>query len=149
MRSYPRNSPEAAARILSLAALADGSLSSIEVEALDEVDAYTQLGLHRLQMQEVMRALCHDLLSHAELKEQGCAQEPTVCRLAPALMAELMAEVDDPQLRMTLLQLCVRVIEADHHIDAGESLVLLTALEQWDVQLAGPEAEPAVAELLH
>lgn len=147
MRSYPRNSPEAAARILSLAALADGSLSSVEVEALDEVDAYAQLGLHRLQMQEVMRALCHDLLSHAELNEQGSVHEATVCRLAPAQMAELMAEVDDPQLRMTLLQLCIRVIEADHHIDEGESLVLLTALQQWDLHLAVPEA--AQAELVH
>ncbi len=147
MRSYPRNSPEAAARILSLAALADGSLSSIEVQALDEVDAYAQLGLHRLQMQEVMRALCHDLLSHAELKEQGGAHAATVCRLAPALMAELMAEVDDPQLRVTLLQLCVKVIEADHHIDEGESLVLLTALEQWDLHLAMSEA--VQAELVH
>jgi uncharacterized tellurite resistance protein B-like protein len=147
MRSYPRNSPEAAARILSLAALADGSLSSVEVQALDEVDAYAQLGLHRLQMQEVTRALCHDLLSHAELKQQGGAREATACRLAPALMAELMAEVDDPQLRMTLLQLCIRVIEADHHVDEGESLVLLTALEQWDLQRAVSEAEQT--ELAH
>jgi uncharacterized tellurite resistance protein B-like protein len=147
MRSYPRNSPEAAARILSLAALADGSLSSVEVQALDEVDAYAQLGLHRLQMQEVMRALCHDLLSHAELKEQDGVHEATVCRLAPTLMAELMAEVDDPQLRMTLLQLCVKVIEADHHIDEGESLVLLTVLEQWDLHLAVSEA--GQTELVH
>lgn len=90
MRSYPRNSPEAAARNLSLAALADGRLPSVEVQALDAVDVYAQLGLHRLQMQEVMRALCQDLLSHAKLKEQGDIHAATVCRLAPALMAELV-----------------------------------------------------------
>ncbi|MDC8774056.1 TerB family tellurite resistance protein [Roseateles albus] len=137
MRHYPRNSPEAAARILSLAALADGSLSMLELEALEEANAYAQLGLHRLQMQEVMRALCHDLLNQAELTEAG------VCRVAPAAMSALMAEVDDPQLRMTLLQLCVTVIEADQHIDAGESLLLLTALEQWDLHhVLQPQALP-------
>jgi len=134
MRSYPRNSPEAAARILSLAALADGDLSPIEVETLEEIDAYGQLGLHPIQMQEVIRNLCHDLLDQARITQ---AQ---ICAIAPESMQQMMSEVDDPQLRLTLLQLCVSVIEADERIEAGESLVLLAALEHWGLKPALHEA---------
>ncbi len=35
MRTYPTNSPEAAARIVALALLADGHLSLIEIDALE------------------------------------------------------------------------------------------------------------------
>ncbi len=148
MRSYPRNSPEAAARILSLAALADGSLSAVEIEALDQQDAYAQLGLHRVQLQDVMRALCVDLLSNAR------PSDASVCRVAPQTMATLLAEIDDPALRLTLLQLCVTVIEADQFVDPGEALVLLTVLEQWGLENAlyapVPGAQQAAApELLH
>ncbi|MCV2369721.1 TerB family tellurite resistance protein [Roseateles oligotrophus] len=136
MRPYPRNSPEAAARILSLAALADGSLSAIELETLDELDACAQLGLHRIQLQEVMRALCVDLLNNAS------PGEASICRVAPKTMAALMAEVDDPQLRLKVLQLCIAVIEADQTIEAGESLVLLTAVEQWNLHAALQEQPP-------
>jgi uncharacterized tellurite resistance protein B-like protein len=148
MRSYPRNSPEAAARILSLAALADGSLSTVEIETLDRQDAYAQLGLHRVQLQDVMRGLCVDLLSSAR------PSDTSVCRVAPQTMATILAEIDDPALRLTLLQLCVAVIEADQFVDPGEALVLLTVLEQWGLENAlhtpAPGAQQAAApELLH
>ena len=47
MRSYPRNSPQAAARIVALAMLADGDLTRTELDALDQLDAHEQLGLDR------------------------------------------------------------------------------------------------------
>lgn len=134
MRPYPRNSPQAAARILSLAALADGSLSPIELATLEQIDAYGQLGLHPLQMQEVMRGLCADLLGQARLMQSS------VCSIDPDTLNEVLAEIDDVQLRLTLLQLCVAVIEADACIEAGESLVLLAALEQWNLHWALSDA---------
>ena len=38
MRNYPRNSPQAAARIVALTLLADGHIDKAEIDTLDRVD---------------------------------------------------------------------------------------------------------------
>ena len=45
MRHYPRNSPQAAARIVALTLLADGHLSKAEVEVGQKVKRGDRLGL--------------------------------------------------------------------------------------------------------
>lgn len=45
MRSCPRNSPEAAARIVALLLIADGNVCSPEIEALETPDAARKLGI--------------------------------------------------------------------------------------------------------
>ena len=47
MRSYPHDSPQAAARIVTLAMLADGAVSGAEIDALDRSGVHQQLGLWR------------------------------------------------------------------------------------------------------
>ena len=37
----------------------------------------------------------------------------------------------DPELRRTLLQLCVAIVEADDHVAEGESVMLTAAVEHW------------------
>jgi len=125
MRSYPRNSPEAAARILSLAALSDGHLSRVEIDTIAGIGACEQLGLSRERMEEVLHGFCEDLL---EAERMSWAE---VCRLDAKTLGQLMAEVDDPALRRKLLSLCVAVVEADQLIADGEALVLLAAAEHW------------------
>ncbi len=125
MRSYPRNSPEAAARILSLAALSDGHLSRVEIDTIAGIGACEQLGLSRERMEEVLHGFCEDLL---EAERMSWAE---VCRLDAKTLGQLMAEVDDPALRRKLLGLCVAVVEADQMIADGEALVLLAAAEHW------------------
>ena len=46
MRSYPTDSPQAAARIVTLAMLADGAVCRAEVDALERSGVHEQLGLH-------------------------------------------------------------------------------------------------------
>jgi uncharacterized tellurite resistance protein B-like protein len=58
------------------------------------------------------------------------------CRVDARTLAELMAEIDDPELRLRLLNLCVAVVEADEHVSEGESMVLGTAVEHWGLQRA-------------
>ncbi|PND38225.1 hypothetical protein C1O66_12295 [Paucibacter aquatile] len=125
MRSYPRNSPEAAARILSLAALSDGHLSRVEIDTIAGIGACEQLGLSRERLEEVLHGFCEDLL---EAERMSWAE---VCRLDAKTLEQLMAEVDDPALRRKLLDLCVAVVEADQLIADGEALVLLAAAEHW------------------
>ncbi len=140
MRSYPRNSPEAAARILSLAALSDGLLSRVEIEAIAGTGACEQLGLSRERLQEVLHGLCEDLL---RAERMSWAE---VCRLDPKTLGQLMAEVDEPALRHKLLNLCVAVVEADQMIADGEALVLLAAAEHWGLHA---ERLPAQRERAH
>ena len=42
-----------------------------------------------------------------------------------------MAEIENPALRATVLRLCVAVAEADDHVADAESIVLVSAVEQW------------------
>jgi hypothetical protein len=57
MRSYPHNSPEAAARIVALAMLADGHLSKSEFDALERLNIYGRLGLGPADWDSVIVAL--------------------------------------------------------------------------------------------
>ncbi len=125
MRTYPTNSPEAAARIVALAMLADGHLCKSEMDMLEHVGAHTQLGLTPKQLQTVMHALCEDLLvtSHGDWER--------ACRVDPATLAALMAEIDDDDLRAKVLRLCAVVIAADEQVTENESRVLAAVMDQW------------------
>lgn len=39
--------------------------------------------------------------------------------------------MDDPALRMKVLQLCLKVVQADDHVAEGETIVLGAAVEHW------------------
>jgi len=133
MRSYPRNSPQAAARIVALAMLADGSLSKKELDTFDRLSVHTQIGLGKPEFHSVVQTLCEDLLSAAH------SSWSEMCRVDPQTLAELMAEIDLPELRRKLIDLCVAVVEADGHVADGESIVLEAGLEHWGLQREMPE----------
>lgn len=141
MRTYPRNSPQAAARIVALAMLSDGHLTMRELDVLDRLDAPAQLGLGRADLNAVLHGFCDDLLASAA---HGWAD---ACRMDACTLAGLLAEVDDPTLRLTVLQLCVQVVEADDHLAEGESTLLVAAVEHWGLQhsLIQPSAPPLAA----
>jgi uncharacterized tellurite resistance protein B-like protein len=125
MRHYPTNSPQAAARIVALALVADGHVSRAEIDILERLGAYRQLGIPAEEMQSLLQSFCEDLLQarHSQWGDAG--------QIDPELLRQLMADVDDPVLRRLVLQLCVAVVEADGHVADGESVVLVNAVEQW------------------
>ena len=125
MRSYPANSPQAAARILALTLVADGDIGDAEIEWLDRLIVHEQLGLARHELHAVLDTFCEDLLSSNQLKWADA------CPLDERSLADLMSEIQDPALRLTLLHLCVELAEVDAHIDDGESIVLVAAVEHW------------------
>jgi len=128
MRSYPINSPQAAARIVALAMLADGQMCRAEINVLDRLRAHEQLGLRADELHSVVHSMCNDLLSAAELTWAHA------CQVDPRTLAKLMAEIDDPELRLKILGLCIAVIEADGRVVAGEAIVLMVAVEHWGLQ---------------
>ena len=102
MRSYPRNSPEAAARIVALIMVADGHVSRSETAALDRLHASTLLDIAPADMARVLRELSEDLMCTAY------APWGSACRIGDELLRALLSEVDDPELRATTLGHVVR-----------------------------------------
>ena len=128
MRSYPANSPQAAARIVALTLVADGDIGDAEIEWLDRLIVHEQLGLARHELHAVLDTFCEDLLSSDQLKWADA------CPVDERTLADLMGEIQDPALRLKLLRLCVELAEVDAHVDNGESIVLVAAVEHWGLQ---------------
>ena len=127
MRSYPANSPQAAARIVALIVVADGDIGDAEIELLDRLVVHEQLGLARHELHALLDTFCEDLLSSDQLKWADA------CPVDERTLADLMGEIQDPALRVRLLRLCVELAEVDAHVNDGESIVLVAAVEHWSL----------------
>jgi hypothetical protein len=127
VRSYPRNSPEAAARIVALVLISDGHVCRSEIEALHRLQAERELGLPDGSFAQVMHTLCEDLLMGAY---GGGAMMGGVDEAA---LASLMAEVDAPALQRTVLRLARAAAEADRHLTEAEALVMAAARRHWRI----------------
>lgn len=125
MRRYPRNSPQAAARIVALTVVADGDIGDAEMAMLDRLVVHEQLGLARHELHAVLDTFCEDLLSSQQLPWADA------CPLDDRTLADLMGEIDDSALRSKLLRLCVKLAEVDADVAEGESVVLNAAVEHW------------------
>ena len=128
MRSYPRNSPEAAARIVALVLISDGHVCRSEYEALNLLNGPADLGLRPDQMPEIVQALCEDL------SMGGFDGLSLMTHLDDGLMASLMREVDDPHLQDVVLRLASSVVHADRHLSDGEAAMLATITRHWRAQ---------------
>ena len=134
MRPYPRNSPQAAARIVALTLLADGQLQRAELSSLEALRSHERLGLSREQLGTVLHDLCTDLLDDAR------SAHDDDCRITPALIELLLADLDERPLQRRVLALCAGVARADGRLHESESIVLDLAIEQWGIVPPGPEA---------
>ncbi len=128
MRNYPRNSPEAAARIVALSMVADGHVSRSEITTLDRLHASTRLGLAPADTARVLRGLTEDLMCSA------FAPWGSSCHISEELLLALLDEVDDPELRATTLALCMEVAHADAHLSGAEESLLAMAAMHWGFQ---------------
>ncbi len=141
MRSYPRNSPEAAARIVAPTLLADGHLSRSELDLLEQRKAAQALGLAHDGLHQVLHTLCDDLLAGAD---QNWAD---ACKVDPDTLSQLLNEVDDAALQLKVMRLCVDVVNANQHVAEGESVVLSAVLDHWGAgALNVRQAQPALAD---
>jgi len=134
MRTYPRNSPQAAARIVALALTSDGHVCSSEERVLQKLNIAGELGLAPAQFEQIVQTLCEDH-SVAQL-----SFAPPVGRLDPAMLTTLIDEIDDPTLRRKVIRLCVAVTVADDYLADGEIALLAAMLNAW-----GPDLTPAAS----
>lgn len=92
MRSYPRNSPHAAARTLALAMLAGGHPCESELALLESLQVHEQLDLSRAELHAVVHTFCEDLLA---CSVGMCWADLSTLRPAPLFLALCMVELID------------------------------------------------------
>jgi hypothetical protein len=119
MKAYPVNSPEAAARVLAMAMLADGQYSMTEIRSLDRQQAPERLGLSPEAFKAVVDGFCQDLLTAGGGQWSGSVD--------PATREQLMAEITDRELQDLILLQCETLMLSDGHLADGE-VELLDAL---------------------
>jgi uncharacterized tellurite resistance protein B-like protein len=129
MRPYPHNSPQAAARIVALAMLADGNLSTTEFEAIERMDVCRQFRLTPEEMDSIIETCCADLLAHNHLSWDQSI------RFDQRMLAQVLSEVDDPALRRDVMRVCSEVVEADHYVAENEWALLSAMANQWNTHL--------------
>lgn len=127
MRSYPRNSPEAAARILALVLISDGHVTHSEYQTLKQFGGSSDLGLDPQHMPGIVQTLCEDLLM------EGFNGRSILSHVGDRVMASLMAEVDAPQLQNKILRVARAVVHADQHLSEGETAMLEAICRHWQI----------------
>ncbi|MEI8030284.1 MAG: TerB family tellurite resistance protein [Comamonadaceae bacterium] len=128
MRSYPRNSPEAATRIVALVVLSDGHVSNSELEALKKLDVARDLGIEPQDVSGILQTLCEDLLM------AGFDGRSILSHAGDGLIAPLMAEVDDPRLQGVILRAAASVVNVDKHLSDGETAMLDAIHRHWQTR---------------
>ncbi|MGN6825914.1 TerB family tellurite resistance protein [Paucibacter sp. M5-1] len=125
MRSYPHNSPEAAARIVALVLISDGHVCRSEFDILEKLGAERELGLEPNLLAQIVHTLCEDLLAG------GYETGLLMANLDDRTLASLMAEISDPDLQRKVLQLSLAAARADGHLADGETFVVEAARHHW------------------
>lgn len=137
MRSYPRNSPEAAARIVALVLVSDGHVSRKEYDTLHQIFAARDLGLDPQDMPGIVQTLCEDLLM------EGFDGRAVLSHVGDNLMASLMAEVDDARLQGQVLRIAASAALADKHLSDGETAMLDAIIRHWQARPVKADAAGA------
>ena len=138
MRSYPRNSPEAAARIVALVLISDGHVCSSEFDILKQLGAEGELGLEPHLLPHIVHTLCEELLAC------GYEARSLISNVDDSTWASLMAEISDPALQRKVLRLSLAAAWADGHLADGEALVVEAARRHWKL-FDGEEPNTKVA----
>lgn len=138
MRAYPTDSPQAAARIVALAMLADGHVCHSEMQTLQSLHAAERLQLTPEQLRAVLQGLAQDLLVSAY------PQWGNACQMDSHALGMLLDEVKEPELRATTLALCQQVAQADGHWAPAEQRLMEHLAQHWAWPEA-PQANPSPA----
>lgn len=130
MRHYSPNSPEAQARLVVAALLADGSLDKSEIESMEKHAVGSQLGLSAAAFDRVLEDFCNDLNITALHHNGG------QLRLSRETTQLLLADISEPLLQLRLLALMIELICADGQLSRDEKALIAQVMRSWGEQLA-------------
>ncbi|MBL8458780.1 TerB family tellurite resistance protein [Zoogloea sp.] len=144
MRQYPSNSPQAAARVLALALMADGAIDAAELSILHRRDLLARLGLDEADFDRVMQECCDDLLLSGVWTSSG------QLALGEETVGAVLAEVQDSALRRCLLRAVLDIVNASGSLEGGEAVLVSRALKDWELTLREvADSTPASARQPH
>lgn len=127
LRDYPADSPQASARILAMALLADGSIDFAELSALARRGTLQRLGISEAAFDDVIHDLCTDLLIDNSPPVSGYLV------LGRDLLRRLLGDIGDPTLQRKLLRGVLDIVHADGELAGGEAVLLSVAADCWDI----------------
>ena len=129
MRNYPSNSPKAAARIVALALMADGTVDQSETRLLERQGTIRRLGLSHEQFDKIFYEFAEDMLSNAHRLSSGMLE------LDAKSTNRILDEISDPALQKNVLRIMLDIVNADRRLTAGEATLIAQALRNWNLDL--------------
>ncbi len=129
MRQYPKNSPQAMARVVSMAMLADGAIDMSEIESLKRHSIIEKLGLSPEAFDRVVHEFCDDMLVFASRDSAGnMAIDRDTVNL-------LLDDIGSDGLRKKTLRAVLDIVNADGQLAGSEGLLVSQALKRWEMNL--------------
>lgn len=135
MRNYPIDSPEAAARMVAIALMADGTIDRSERSLLERQQIVSRLGLNNEQFDSIYYGYCTDMLRSAYRHDSGALE------LAGNKIKEILSEIRDSGLQKKILRMMLDIVNADHCLTANEAALISQALKHWEIDVHALEDE--------
>ena len=129
MRQYQANSPEALARIVAIAMMADGAIDASELKSLERHDIIGRIGLEPENFDRVFYEYYADLSTSAHRLPSGQFE------LDDSTISLLLDEIRDPGLQKKALRSMLDVVNADRCLTGSEASLIAQALRQWEIAL--------------
>jgi uncharacterized tellurite resistance protein B-like protein len=136
MRHYPSNSPEAMARIIALALMADGAIDLSELESLKRHEITEDLGLDDRQFDKVIHDFCEDMMTYAHRAPSGQFE------LDQKSIDALLGEIQDPELQNQLLSSMLHIVNAEGTLLSGELVLVSRAMARWGLDIRATPDSP-------
>lgn len=129
MRHYVPDGPEASARIIALALLADGAIDLSEIESIRHFRIVEELGVGDEDFDKVIREFCEDMLVSAHRTSAGQLE------LDRDTIARLLADIRHPGTQRKLLRAILDIINSDGSLAGSEAVLVSEAMKCWEINL--------------
>lgn len=135
MRNYPIDSPQAKARIIALALLADGGLDKSEIECLESQDIVSRIGITTNAFETVLQEFCQDI------DQSGLCGLNGQLRLEHPAIEAMLDEIRQRDVRQALLRAIFSIVHADRNVSLGEAKLTALAMTRWGISRQNFEPE--------
>ena len=132
MRPYPEDSPEAMARLVTIALVADDSVSRDEIDHLAREEILSQIGIDRVRFDAIYCEVHEDMLACAERLPDGRLM------LDARSIEGLLDDIRSPALQLLMVRTIQAIGQADRIMTGGETTLLGMAMRCWNVDLFEP-----------
>jgi uncharacterized tellurite resistance protein B-like protein len=129
MRHYNTDTPEALARIVAAAVLADGGIDKTELQSLEDNAVIQRLGMSTAEFDRVVHEFCDDM-QIVSMRDHGGQ-----LALDREAIDQLLSDVRSPKLQMSLLGILLDIVSADDWLSPGELTLVSQAMTRWGLEL--------------